>query len=113
MAELLAKSIIASKESQDALANPSTADKPVSDSVISDTVNAKPLGLEEELLKLREKLALAEASAEREKDQREKLETQLKENTKQISGNDLKGLLLQVKNHFSGVEEEQRTNLGH
>ncbi|KAL6904149.1 hypothetical protein GGI43DRAFT_399718 [Trichoderma evansii] len=108
MAELLAKSIIASKESQDASANPNTADKQVSDSVIPDTVNAKPLGLEEELLKLRERLALAEASAEREKDQREKLETQLKENTKQVSGDDLKGLLLQVKNHFSGVEERTK-----
>lgn len=108
MAELLAKSIIASKESQDASTNSNTADPQISDSVISNTVNAKPLGVEEELLKLREKLALAEASVEKEKQEREKLETELKENTKQISGDDLKGLLLQVKNHFSGVEERTK-----
>ncbi|KAK6449544.1 hypothetical protein FP744_10005794 [Trichoderma asperellum] len=108
MAELLTKSIIASKESQDAGANPNTTDPQISDSVISDTVNTKPLGLEEELIKLREKLALAEASAEKEKQQREKLETELKDGTKQISGDDLKGLLLQVKSHYSGVEERTK-----
>lgn len=108
MAELLAKSIIASKDSQDASANPSTAGPPNSGAIISDTVNAEPLGMKEELLKLKEKLALAVASVEREKQQRESLEIQLKENTKQISGDDSKGLLLQVKSHFTGVEERTK-----
>lgn len=108
MAELLAKSIIASKDNQDAPASPSTTSPLLSTSIKSDGVNGKPPGIEEELLKLKEKLALAEASVEREKQQRESLETQLKENTKQASGDDLKGLLLQVKNHFTGVEERTK-----
>ncbi|KAL7924422.1 hypothetical protein ACQKWADRAFT_286697 [Trichoderma austrokoningii] len=99
MAELLAKSIIASKDGQDASATTG---------LLSDTVNGKPLGIEEELLKLKEKLALAEANAEREKQQRESLETQIKEITPQISGGDLKGLLEQVRSHFTGVEERTK-----
>ncbi|UKZ66317.1 uncharacterized protein TrAtP1_007492 [Trichoderma atroviride] len=105
MAEILANSIVASTDSQDVPASPSTTGPLLSSSVISDGVNGKPQGIEEELLKLKEKLALAEANAEKEKQQRESLETQLKENTKQASGDDIKGLLLQVKNHFTGVDE--------
>ncbi|KAM0522519.1 hypothetical protein ACHAPE_002110 [Trichoderma viride] len=108
MAESLANPIIASKDSQDAPASPSITGPQVSDSVKSETEKKKPLGMTEELLELKEELARAVADVERAKHEREQLEAQLKENTKQASGDDLKGLLLQVKNHFTGVEERTK-----
>ncbi|KAM0457392.1 hypothetical protein ACHAO4_003191 [Trichoderma viride] len=105
MAESLAKSIIASKDSQDAPVSPSTTGHQMSDSIKSETENKDPLEMAEEV---KQKLARAYADTAREKQQRESLETQLKESTKQASGDDLKGLLLQVKNHFTGVEERTK-----
>lgn len=108
MAESLANPIIASKDSQDALAGPNTTGPQTSDPVKSETEKKKPLGTAEELLELKEELARTVAVVERQNHERERLEAQLKENTKQASGDDLKGLLLQVKNHFTGVEERTK-----
>ncbi|KAM0263545.1 hypothetical protein ACHAQJ_001164 [Trichoderma viride] len=77
---------------------------------ISNERKTEQLGLEEELLMLREKLALAESDAKREKQQREQLEVQIQENTKDVdvSSDDLKGLLVRVKTHFDATRERTK-----
>ncbi|RFU80455.1 aaa family atpase [Trichoderma arundinaceum] len=104
MADLAGESVSVSKETLDTSTNSDNTIARQLDSTIPDTVKSKQLGLEEELLKLRERLAVAESDAQREKQQREQLELQIQENNKELSSDNFKTIIAQLKRQVEDVQ---------